>query len=198
MAAGNEGNNFVRDGSMLPHHDIDTSTTPNSWKPKTAVVNLTTNPIKIDQSGNMIQLDYDLSGTPDTSSAPNSTYKQVVEGSDGKEYLLRSGAGWRENHDGTVSMHFRTNIAQALGQYQFVNMPVSITNPSDLITTITDSTGTSNLAEGDAIPVTASTHWYDTAYASNTNSTLAIGSRVSPSGGIHSGIVDVHVEGGKL
>ena len=34
MPAGNETNNFVRDGSMLPHHDIDTTTTPNSWKPK--------------------------------------------------------------------------------------------------------------------------------------------------------------------
>ena len=32
MAAGNETSNFVRDGSMLPHHIIDTSTTPNSWK----------------------------------------------------------------------------------------------------------------------------------------------------------------------
>lgn len=34
MAAGNETSAFIRDGSMLPHHDIDTSTTPNSWKPK--------------------------------------------------------------------------------------------------------------------------------------------------------------------
>lgn len=35
MAAGNEGNEFIRAGSMVAHHDIDTTTTPNSWKPKT-------------------------------------------------------------------------------------------------------------------------------------------------------------------
>ena len=33
MAAGNETNAFVRDGSMLEHHTVDTSSTPNSWKP---------------------------------------------------------------------------------------------------------------------------------------------------------------------
>lgn len=46
----------------------------------------------------------------DTSSAPDRDYKSVVEGSDGKEYLLRSGTKWRECHDGTVEMWGVVNL----------------------------------------------------------------------------------------
>ncbi|TXH71252.1 MAG: hypothetical protein E6Q83_03360 [Thiothrix sp.] len=55
-------------------------------------------------------IDYDASITPSTATAPSGPYRQVVEASNGKEYLLRSGVGYREHHDGKVEMWGRTIV----------------------------------------------------------------------------------------
>ena len=90
--------------------------------------------LKVGNTGgnDYIYPDYDASTLPDTGSAPNNVYKQVVEGSDGKEYLLRSGNGWRENHDGTVSMWSTTAAVSGLNTGQqgagFISLPVAVSN----------------------------------------------------------------------
>lgn len=55
-------------------------------------------------------IDYNTSITPSTATAPSGPYRLIVEASDGKEYVLRSGSGYREHYDGKVEMWGRTIV----------------------------------------------------------------------------------------
>lgn len=71
-------------------------------------------PVKVTRQNGLCDpqfvVDYDASITPTTASAPVGPWRAVVEASDGKEYRLRSGIGYRELYDGKVEMWGRVIV----------------------------------------------------------------------------------------
>ena len=67
-------------------------------------------PVKVDQQGLNAEgdphyvADYDTTSTPITTAATPKPWRLVIEAADGKEYVLRSGKGYREHHDGRAEM----------------------------------------------------------------------------------------------
>ena len=108
--------------------------------------------LKVGNAGgnDYIYPDYDASGLPNTGTAPAGPWSQAVEASDGNEYVLRSGNGYVQFHDGTSLQWGQVGVFDNTDGYvaEFV-LPAAITNPITARLILVDSTGTSGLVGGD-------------------------------------------------
>ena len=110
--------------NIMQPHDFDDSATRQ-----------TPNKLKTDAAGgnDFVYPDYDASGLPFVSTAPDGPWRQVVEASDGNEYLLGQGFWWRDTHDGKIDMWFQETMG-VLTTKDFL-LPIAVSNPLEAVIT---------------------------------------------------------------